>query len=135
MEACFFQPAVGVSFSNEFQEPTEEGEPVTVAEAEPRGVLGKVVNERPRIIEKPPDGVGNELGDSLGVFVVPEKVGGSSRWSRRGQSRQCHPFASFEGPYVDAYVSSSGLAASWDSELVPVGRKVAKPKKRCGGAV
>jgi hypothetical protein len=74
VKARLIQPPIGVGRGDQIEEPTQESDAVRAAKTEPEGICRQAVGERSRVIEVPADRVCNDLGDSLGVFVVGKKV-------------------------------------------------------------
>jgi hypothetical protein len=73
------------------------------------------------VIEVPSDRLRNDLGDTLGVFVVPQKVRHDPRRSGDGKPIVDGPFSLPQRSYMEPYVRTSGLPPPRNGELVLVG--------------
>src|ERR1700722_2350124 len=85
MRPRFVDPRSRLGLSDEVEEPLEERDAVALAQPEASGMGCECVSERAGVVVDAADRVSDELCDGLGVFLLPEEVGGDPRWPRHRQ--------------------------------------------------
>jgi hypothetical protein len=98
-------------------------------------VRRKGVRERAWVVVDGPQGIGNNLRDSLGVFLIGQQVGSDARRPRDRHPVKNDPLAGPDRPVVKPDVRAAGLPPLRQRELVPVCGKVAKTVQRRGRTV
>ena len=117
------------------EEPAKEREAIPSPEPETGGVRRKGVRERAWVVVDGPQGIGNDLRDSLGVFLIGRQVGSDTRRPRDRHPVKNDPLVGPDRPVVKPDVRAAGLAPLRQRELVPVRRQVPETVQRRGRTV
>ena len=112
------------------EEPAKEREAIPSPEPETGGVRREGVRERGWVVVDRPEGIGDNLCDCFGVFLVVQEVGSDARWPHDRHPVKNDPLAGRDRPVVEPDVGSAGLPPLWQREPVPVCGQVAKAVQR-----
>jgi len=135
MRLCRLYPQGRFRIASCIEEPAKERETIPSPEPETGGVWRDGVRKRARVVVGRPEGVGNDLCDCFGVFLVVQHVGGDARWPRDRHPMKNDPLAGPDCPVVEPDVWPARLPPLRQRELVPVCGQVAKTVQGCGGPV
>jgi hypothetical protein len=102
------------------EEPAKEREAIPSPEPETGGVRRQGVRERAGVAVDRPEGIGDNLCDCLGVFLVAQQVRGDARRPGDRHPVKNDPLAGPDRPVVKPDVRSAGLPPLRQCELVPV---------------
>jgi hypothetical protein len=114
------------------EEPAKEREAIPSPEPETGGVWREGVRERGWVVVDRPEGIGDDLCNRFGVFLVVHEVGGNARWPCDRHPVENDPLVGADCPVVEPDVGSAGLPPLRQRELVPVCGQVAKTVQRRG---
>ena len=95
----------------------------------------RAFRERAWVVVGGPQGIGNNLRDSLGVFLVAQQVGSDARRPRDRHPVKNDPLVGPGRPVVKPDVRAAGLPPLRQRELVPVCGQVAKTVQHRGRTV
>src|SRR5260370_23916755 len=90
------------------EEPAKEREAIPSPEPETGCVRREGVPERGWVVVDRPEGIGNNLCDCLGVFLVVQEVGGDAGWPCDRHPMENHPLVGADCPVVEPDVGSAG---------------------------
>ena len=121
--------------ANRVEEPVKEREAIPSPEPETGSIRREGVRERGWVVVDRPEGIGNDLCDRFGVFLVAQQVGGDARRPCDRHPVENDPLAGPDCPVVEPDVRPTRLPPLRQRELVPVCGQVAKTVQRCGGPV
>ena len=135
MRPRLFNPLRRFVIANRAEEPTKEREAIPSPEPETGSVRREGVRERVRVVVAGPEGVGNDLRDRFGVFLVIQQVGSDARRPCDRHPVENGPLIGADRPAVEPDVRPTRLPPFGQRELVPVRGKVAETIQRRGRTV
>jgi hypothetical protein len=121
--------------THQFEQPSEESEPIASPETEPTGPGSEGLGEGGGMVVGVSNGVGHDAGHGLRVLMVCEKVGRDARGSRNQKAPELDALVAVQWSSMDPDVGTARLAPCRQRELMGVGRQVTETVQRGSGSV
>lgn len=124
MRSGLRHPPIRLGITDQSEEPDQEGDPVCALQTELGRMRCEAVSECSGVVKDFPDGIHHDLGDRLGILVVPQEVRRDPRRPGDWEALKGDPLPIVDVAHVDADIRTAGLSTPQHGELVPIGWKV-----------
>ena len=132
MGASLLHPSRRVTVTDEVKQPSEEGETITLSQAEARCKRAERVGECTWIVVYRSSCLHDKARDGFRVFAIAQEVRRDSGRPCNGESPKFDPFAGLQFSDVEPHVRKTGLTSVRNREVVLIRGEVADPVQSGG---